>query len=67
MTTTIRNLGDLLRAKLERREPASWRNRAWVYAPASSHGDSSAFRARMREYARRADRETDAAQAASRG
>lgn len=63
----IRNLGDLLRAKLTHTQPASWRNRAWHYAPAATHGDSTAFRARMAEYARRVSRETDAAQAATRG
>lgn len=65
--STVRNLGDLLRAKLERPQPATWRNRAWHYAPAATHSDSSAFRARMQEYARRMNRDTDAAEAAKRG
>jgi len=38
-------------------QPASWLNRAWNYAPAATHGDSSAFRARMAEYKRRGDGE----------
>ena len=67
MTAPVRNLGDLLRAKLLAPQPATWLNRAWHYAPAATHGDSSAFRERMAEYARRASRDTDAAQAAKRG
>ena len=27
-----------------------WLNRAWIYQPAASHGDTAAFRARMAAY-----------------
>lgn len=67
MSAPVRSLGQLLRDKLDRPQPATWRNRLWHYAPAATHGDSSAFRARMAEYARRASRDTDAAEAAKSG
>ena len=67
MSAPVRNLGDLLRTRFERPQPASWLNRAWRYAPAATHGDSSAFRARMAEYARWAGREAEATEAAKRG
>ncbi len=64
----IRSLGELMRgAHDERQQPATWLNRAWRYQSAATHDDASAFRDRMREYARRARRETEAAQAANRG
>ena len=67
MSAPVRSLGQLLRDKLDRPQPATWRNRLWHYAPAATHGDSSAFRARMAEYARRAGREAEATEAAKRG
>lgn len=64
---TVRNLGELLRARFERPQPATWLNRSWRYQSAATHDDASAFRARMQEYARLARRETDAAEAGKRG
>ena len=64
----IRSLGELMRvARDERQQPATWLNRAWRYQSAATHDDASAFRDRMREYARRAGREAEAAEAAKRG
>ena len=51
-TVPIRSIGDP-----KPLQPASWLNRAWTYAPAATHGDSTAFRARMAEYKRRGDGE----------
>lgn len=51
MTASITNLGQLLRAAVERREKLaatpSWRNPSWQYQPAATHGDSTAFRERQ--------------------
>lgn len=51
MSASITNLGQLIRAAVERRETlaatASWRNREWRYQPAATHGDSTAFRERQ--------------------
>lgn len=51
MTAQITNLGQLLRAAVERRErltsAASWRNPEWRYQPAATHADSQAFRERQ--------------------
>ena len=67
MSAPVRSLGQLLRDKLERPQPASWLNRAWRYQSAATHDDASSFRDRMREYARRAGRAAEAAEAAKRG
>lgn len=51
MSASITNLGQLIRAAVERRETlaatASWRNREWRYQPAATHADSQAFCERM--------------------
>lgn len=51
MSASITNLGQLLRAAVERRETlaatASWRNHAWRYQPAATHADSQSFRERQ--------------------
>lgn len=68
MSAPVRTIGELLRAKLAPKpQPATWLNRAWRYQSAATHDDASAFRDRMREYARRAGRAAEAAEAAKRG
>lgn len=51
MSAQITNLGQLIRAAVERRErqasTPNWRNRDWRYQPAATHSDSAAFRERQ--------------------